>query len=313
MDGNASSTTDSGKVIKLFVLVALDDGQSREDIVEEWRDGGELAEALAPNVYDMWVVGEEKIVMTCQEGDQQVAVTWLSQQSRVRWVEKRPKFVMHNNHAGKAIQSSDGLSTKIWDKGLRGEGQIVGVADTGLDIDMCFFRDASRAVSMCPTDAGTGLLRQSDQASCVNLNHRKVVMYRYFGSITNPSVTRSYDTQGGHGTHVCGSAVGKVGTSEATATQRSVNSVYDGAASGAKLTFDDISSDGNKLDGIPDDLNSGLFPVPYWAGARVHSNSWGSSEQWCACQNSFALPFVEHACCATAAVRWRLPYTCCAA
>jgi hypothetical protein len=42
---------------------------------------------------------------------------------------------------------------------------------------------------------------------------------------------------------------------------------FNGAAPAAKLAFDDISADGKTLN-VPADLNTGLFPHPYAAGAR---------------------------------------------
>ena len=54
-------------------------------------------------------------------------------------------------------------------------------------------------------------------------------------------------------------------------------SQYNGAAPGAKIAFDDIGDASGNLGAIPWDLSSGLFPHSYAAGARIHSNSWGSA------------------------------------
>ncbi len=89
------------------------------------------------------------------------------------------------------------------------------------------------------------------------------------------------DVINGHGTHVAGSVAGSSTLSTASTTnQYTFSSAYNGAAPGAKIAFDDISIDGNSLEGLPDDVNTGLFPVSYWAGARIHSNSWGTTETW---------------------------------
>ena len=71
------------------------------------------------------------------------------------------------------------------------------------------------------------------------------------------------DTLEGHGTHVCGTALGAA----AGATVAAPAPDFDGMAYNAKLAFDDISSDGSTLN-IPVDLNTGLFPHPYGVGAR---------------------------------------------
>ncbi len=69
-------------------------------------------------------------------------------------------------------------STPVWDKGLHGEGQIIGIGDTGLDYDMPWFRDPAG------TDVGP--------------THRKIVGY-------DVTYGDDYDGAFGHGTHVAGS------------------------------------------------------------------------------------------------------------
>jgi len=53
---------------------------------------------------------------------------------------------------------------------------------------------------------------------------------------------------------------------------------YNGAAPGAKIAFDDVGA-GLSLSGIPWDLGD-LFPHSYAAGARLHSDSWGSRDRY---------------------------------
>ena len=79
------------------------------------------------------------------------------------------------------------------------------------------------------------------------------------------------DARSGHGTHVCGSALGAL----AGAAPSAFAPLFSGAAPRAKLSFDDISGDGENLT-APDDLNAQLFPHAYAAGARVYSISWGT-------------------------------------
>jgi len=76
------------------------------------------------------------------------------------------------------------------------------------------------------------------------------------------------DPVGGHGTHVAGTVAGAAGSAFA--------GEYNGTAKGAKIVFDDISPDGWSLSGIPHDLNDLFFHL-HKAGARIHSNSWGSA------------------------------------
>ncbi|MEO8846252.1 MAG: S8 family serine peptidase [Kofleriaceae bacterium] len=72
----------------------------------------------------------------------------------------------------------------------------------------------------------------------------------------------------GHGTHVCGSVLGD-----------STSSVYGrirGTAPKAKLIMQSVLDAGGDLGGLPDDLHQLLQPA-YADGARVHSNSWGGT------------------------------------
>lgn len=69
-----------------------------------------------------------------------------------------------------------------------------------------------------------------------------------------------------HGTHVAGSVLG---TGAASGGQ------FRGAAPGASLVFQSVMSASGYL-ALPDDLNE-LFQPPHAAGARVHSDSWGSA------------------------------------
>ena len=107
------------------------------------------------------------------------------------------------------------------------------------------------SLSMCVWDKGTLL--------CVGQ-----------GSFPRPPVPLTGRGQG-HGTHVCGTALGELDASAPSAGPRAFN----GGAPGAKLAFDDISAGGEALQ-PPADLNAGLFPHSYAAGARVYSMSWGS-------------------------------------
>lgn len=60
----------------------------------------------------------------------------------VRWVEEVAEMIEDNVAAAGTIQSGSALKHPIWDQGLHGEGQVIGVLDSGpLDINHCFFAD----------------------------------------------------------------------------------------------------------------------------------------------------------------------------
>ena len=95
--------------------------------------------------------------------------------------QPRPVAVAHNNYARWSVQAgggagSGGARTPLWDLGLNGSGQVVGVADTGLDDASCFFRDAT--LGNVPRSAAAAA---SDPAQLVtDAAQRKVVQYVAF-------------------------------------------------------------------------------------------------------------------------------------
>mmetsp|Transcript_2703 Transcript_2703/g.4983 ORF Transcript_2703/g.4983 Transcript_2703/m.4983 type:complete len:225 (+) Transcript_2703:2222-2896(+) len=78
---------------------------------------------------------------------------------------KRGAF-LQNKWARYVIQTDrpgESMGTKLWTEGLRGKGEIIAVADTGIDHDSCWFHDPNRAAPI-----GTGE---------VDMSHRKIVYY----------------------------------------------------------------------------------------------------------------------------------------
>jgi subtilisin family serine protease len=131
--------------------------------------------------------------------------------------------------------------------GLDGTDQIVGVGDTGIDADSCFFADVTSAVPF----------------RSVNYLHRKIVAYW-------PDAD-SADTVEGHGTHVAGSIAGEAPAGSALAR-------FNGIAPKAKLAFTDISNSKTLTVLIPNDVAGDYFSRPYQVGARIHSDSWGTGD-----------------------------------
>ena len=152
----------------------------------------------------------------------------------------------------------------VWNNhGLDGEGQIIAVADTGLDKgvndDSMHDDFKGRIVSIYSWEIIPGIRPYLDNNSWDD----------------GPA-----DLESGHGTHTSGSVLGSGARS---------NGDIRGMAFNAKLVFQAIEQfcnfkrpyhaqnpDGYYLVGIPDDLNT-LFQQSYNDGARIFSNSWGSS------------------------------------
>jgi len=176
------------------------------------------------------------------------------------------------------MQGRDMAQTPIWAHGIRGEGQIVGMADTGLDANSCYFNgDALPVVNTWAEGTGYGTLTDP--------SHRKIVAYDFLyscdqwpsgPSCEDPADHTKWDTQG-HGTHVAGNMVGDSDNNpENFAAQ-------DGMAPAAKIVVQDAGflanacSDGPGF-GCPVMMLDPLFEQARVQGASVHNNSWGDNE-----------------------------------
>ncbi|HRW82417.1 MAG TPA: S8 family serine peptidase [Methanothrix sp.] len=151
----------------------------------------------------------------------------------VKWIEPYGVPELSNDVAAGIMGVQE-----VWDgHGLDGEGQIVSVADSGLD---------------------TGV---NDATMHDDFEGRIVSIYDRVGDGAS-------DVNSGHGTHVAGSVLGN-GT-------RSNGSIR-GMAYSARLVFQAIERNSTgRIAGIPADLNV-LFQQAYDDGARIHTNSWGTT------------------------------------
>jgi hypothetical protein len=120
----------------------------------------------------------------------------------VRWLELAPTIKEDNSSAAAVNQSGANDNPAVWDRGIHGEGQVIGMLEGGTpDIGHCFFGEASPNT---PRPA-----------------HRKIVDLR------NPSVTA-------HATFVAGCAVGDE-------RGNSGNHQHRGGAWGAKLAASSVT------------------------------------------------------------------------
>lgn len=195
----------------------------------------------------------------------QAAAEWLAARGHVAWVQERRRAHLLNTWATKSLQATNSSWAAVHARGITGVGQTVGIADTGVDFDSCFFHDPEQSVAYC-ADGGDG-----SAPGCANAQHRKITSYRAWEETFEGNVP---DYAGGHGTHVAGSVAGEVLPSEPNAEYAGK---HNGAAPGAKIAFDDIGDLGGEL-WVPWDLAEDLFPHSYNRGARIHSNSWGSDD-----------------------------------
>ena len=120
--------------------------------------------------------GSVRLQCVVPDADTAIAIARLNE---VRWIEEVPEHIEDNVNAAGTIQSGAANNPAIWNQGLHGEGQIIGIIDSGPpDINHCFFQD--------PVNNTPGLA------------HRKVLQIR------NASGTAA----GGHATFTSGNAAG---------------------------------------------------------------------------------------------------------
>jgi subtilisin family serine protease len=181
----------------------------------------------------------------------------LVESERVFSVERRLKHGARNKYATWLTQSGIKEKRSVWAHGIRGEGQIVGCADSGLDVNHCFFND--------PTQPRFSPREESSA-------HRKVIAYYAFDGADFT------DDVGGHGSHVVGSIAGKAYQPN-NPTEERVIGESNGAAPEAKIVFHDIGKTNGGLTVDSDVMDSKILQPAYRLGARIHSNSWGCSGQ----------------------------------
>jgi subtilisin family serine protease len=166
-------------------------------------------------------------------------VPQMSELTGVKWIEEAPVWELHNDVA-REIMNVD----PVWNPHhLQGEGQVVAVADTGLD-------QGSKNPANLHDDFEDGAG-----------NTRVIQIFDRVGD-------GSQDVNSGHGTHVAGSVLGNGSHS---------GDMYAGPAPEARLIFQAVEDNTDEtLSGIPTDLNV-LFDQARTAGADIHTNSWGAS------------------------------------
>ena len=149
-------------------------------------------------------------------------------------------------------QSGTVNSRPFFDNGLDGSGQVVAVADGGLDRDNCYFRDASDN-------------EESIFGGSWDMTKRKIVHY-------DDTFADQKEISRGHGTYVSGIIAGR----------KSSNGIdnevgfADGVAPGSKLSFFDMEVEAQ---GIQDPGVRRLFESFYntGKGAKIMNGSWGRS------------------------------------
>jgi subtilisin-like proprotein convertase family protein len=179
-------------------------------VIELWRDSdadvvASQAAALGAEIRAIWIHdGLRRLLVRASRPE----LERIAQLEDVQFIEEAPEPVLRNDGATWVVQSNVNGFRPIWDKGLHGEGQILGNIDGRLDMNSCYFSDSN----------------------AIGPAHRKVVAYR----------SNSGQGADSHGTHTVGTMVGDKGTPGTW-------DAGDGHAFAGKVSFsnlDDISGSG---------------------------------------------------------------------
>ena len=160
-------------------------------------------------------------------------------------IEEIKETVARNDVAASILESGTLDSHDLWDRGLNGEGVLIAVADTGIDLDHACFRENQTVVGVPGED------------------HRKIQLLN--STIDSWDSTNNSDF--GHGTHIAGSLACNWEDGEIReGSSLSYNS---------KLIVQDVVSE-NGWD-VPENVDL-LFLEAAQNGALIHSDSWGDTE-----------------------------------
>jgi hypothetical protein len=196
------------------------------------------------------------VIVQCRRGDMARVAHRLASEAQVHWVDRQMPFSKRNFHA--ALNKREGELAvdlgAVWARGINGSGEVVHVADSGVDVGHCLFHDEAHDVPY----------------NRVDLGHRKVVAYW-----TGRTGDR-FDAIGGHGTHVAASVAGSLVDSTNPAGR------YQGIAPGARLAVTDAevqtASDGEGSMILKDIVEEVFSKPAREAAAHVQSHSWGTQE-----------------------------------
>jgi len=101
----------------------------------------DLQKEFGKNFINLVVASTRKIGLGVLGKETAVMVTkWLTKQHFIHWVEVKPPTRKLNRFAAMLIQSyTDPYKLPLWARGINGDGQVIGIGDTGLDTFHCFF------------------------------------------------------------------------------------------------------------------------------------------------------------------------------
>eukprot|EP00961_Rhodomonas_salina_P024875 335091-Rhodomonas_salina.3 len=81
----------------------------------------------------------KKLVISMREDQASAALQFLAEQHLTSWVERKEQHKLRNKWAKGIQQTGTANDHAMWTHGLQGQGEVIGIADTGIDMHHCFF------------------------------------------------------------------------------------------------------------------------------------------------------------------------------
>ncbi len=199
----------------------------------------------------------------------------------IAWIAPAPRPQLWNQNALGPMQGNNTTAvagTPIFGRGLSGSGQIVAVADSGMDRNEDWFTDIDFGDGQGPRRFITPA--DSPLPPALGATHPLAKVFAYWvqpGATAFDNNNRCTPTSAPtsfHGTHVAGTVAGDRGTLATPLPPAGLQTVGDGMAPNAQILFQDI---GNDPSGCLSITNlQGTLAQAQAGGAGVHNNSWGS-------------------------------------
>jgi hypothetical protein len=171
--GGAEQGEEVSTTIKIMATLVLESPVYAEALSREW-------EAAWPSCILAASVGSSRKVQITVARDHNClanVVGFLAAKEVVSWIERVLVASLKLKYATSMVQGGFWKSwpRPLWNADLLGEGEIIGIGDTGLDYDSCFFRDPNaQSIPMCTSTS------PENCAATIALQpqHRKIVAYR---------------------------------------------------------------------------------------------------------------------------------------
>ncbi|MEF8874740.1 MAG: S8 family serine peptidase, partial [Candidatus Thermoplasmatota archaeon] len=195
---------------------------------------------------DIQYIGEERISLETEAEQIKRLANFHNVKSITEGVED---LSIHNANATWVAQTNEQDNRKVTEEGVTGDGQLITVMDSEL-----YGGNSTNEDHECWEDP---------EGDPVGDDHRKIQDHYVPADAGGDLNAGIY-----HGTHVTGSVLGN-------AQPYGDYNKYDGNAMGARVIFQDVSSDQCGSVEPPSDMYNDGYGRPYNKSARVHTNSWG--------------------------------------